>query len=320
MRPPELRASVDTILREATATELASRRELAEVLAALCAEGVEPLLFKGAALALTHYPIPATRPHLDVDLLITADQIKAATRALERLDYRRPLRIPGELIRSQAPYLKLDRYGVLHTVDLHWKVSKPQVFGSLFAAEELAASAVPVPALGPNARAVGPVHALAIACIHRVAHHHGRDRLIWFYDIHLLAGRLSGSEAGQFVQLAEHKHVTGVCARGLTIAQSRFETVLPDGLLESLEHLAAVHADDPSAAYLKQRMRRVDVLLSDLAALPGWRQRARFLGEHVFPPAWYMRETYGVTNRALLPVLYTWRVLAGAGGWFRKTR
>ena len=51
------------------------------------------------------------------------------------------------------------------------------------------ANGVAVPIL---AILLAPVNALVLACIHRLAHHQGRDRLVWLYDIHLLAGRLAG--------------------------------------------------------------------------------------------------------------------------------
>jgi hypothetical protein len=33
-----------------------------------------------------------------------------------------------------------------------------------------------------------------------------------------------------------------------------------------------------------------------------------------------MQEVYGVSSRALLPLLYAWRCIEAAPGWFRKGR
>ncbi len=79
---------------------------------------------------------------------------------------------------------------------------------------ELAARAVPLPALGRNAHAIAPVHALLLACIHRAGHANAPyhvdgiaspegDRLIWLYDIHLLVGGMSAGELDEFVALAD---------------------------------------------------------------------------------------------------------------------
>src|SRR5207248_540191 len=162
-----------------------------------------------------------------------------------------------------------------------WKPSIPQVFADLFPNEELAARSVPLPQLGEGARGVGPVHALAIACIHRVAHHQHDHRLIWMYDIHLLAGALEPGEADEFLELAHRKRIATVCMQAVSLAREKFATRLPAGLIEGLQDLSSANRDEPSAAYAGRQLRQIDGLLLDLAALKGWRLRLRFLREHV---------------------------------------
>lgn len=316
-------SSPDPSVSPATvATELVLRRELQAVLADLDAAGVRTLVFKGAALAFTHYPTPAARPRIDADLLIAPQDRERATGVLERRGYLRPLRIPGELIRSQILFEKTDAFAICHAVDLHWKICKPKLFADVLSFDELWASAVRVPDLGPSARVPGPVHALAVACVHRVAHHHGaaRHRRIWLYDIHLLAGRLSADETRQFLALAAAREIARVCADGIALAQASFGTRLSAGLLERLHQISADQSGAPSARYLEPRLRRVDVLASDLATLGSWRQRAALLHEHLFPPASYMREKYGRSIRLPLAWLYLRRVVEGALGWFVRDR
>ena len=309
------RALFARVLREEAAVEQITRRELREVLGRFGDEGVRPLLFKGAALAFTHYPRPVLRPRLDADLLVTAADVPRAAAVLGRLGYEPVPSITGTLVSYQQEYSKVDRFDIRHSLDLHWRMSNPQLFARIATAEDLAARSVSVPALGETARALGPVDALAVACIHRVAHHHDEERLIWLYDIHLLAGALTGAEAEAFLAQAASAQIRAVCARGCALAQARFGTELPP---DFLDRLARGAEGEPSAEYLRGDRRRVDVLLSDLRTLGGWTERFRLLGEHVFPPASYMRQVYGVTNRGLLPVLYARRVAAGARKWFRR--
>jgi hypothetical protein len=332
LRPRGLDARFDMALRDEVAIEQITRRELREVIATLHADGVSPLIFKGAALAFTHYPDPALRPRVDVDLLVGPGDVRATTRVFERMGYRRSLSVTGELVgsegpnfesngylvSSQIPYEKTDRYGVHHAFDVHWKTSIPRVFANLLTFEELISGSVPIALLGDAAAAIGPVHALAIACIHRVAHHHDNDHLIWLYDIHLLAGALGPAEAEKFLRLAHRTRLIAVCEQALSLAQQKFGTRLPAGLLETFRGIKFRHDREVSAAYLRPNIRKVDILLSDLAALESWRQRLQLLKEHVFPPASYMQNVYGVSGRSLLPVLYVWRVMEGVGGWFRK--
>jgi hypothetical protein len=330
--PPSVRARFESALRDEWATEQIVRRELRDVLAALNAEGVGALLFKGAALAFTHYPDPAARPRVDTDVLVRLRDVRAAARVFDRLGYRRELCVTGELVgsdvpdqtidrylaSSQIPYSKIDRYDIHHEIDLHWKPSIPHVFANLLSADDLTTSAVPVPALGDGVKAFGPVHALALACMHRVAHHHSHDRLIWLYDIHLLSGALTREEAGSFVQLAVRSGISAVCLQGLSVSREKFLTVVPGELMNELRLAQTRHVREPSAVYVGTRLRKVDVLLSDLAVLSSWSQRARLLRQHVFAPASYMQKVYGVSGRAWLPVLYAWRFVTGALAWFSR--
>jgi hypothetical protein len=291
------------------------------VLDALHDGGIAPLLFKGTALAYTHYPEPPLRPRFDTDVLIDAAQVDLAGATLERLGYTRRTFTSGELVTYQVPYGRTDHRGLPHTIDVHWRVSNPQVFAAAFTIEELRARSINIDAFGKFARAAGPEHALALASIHRVAHHSDEDRLIWIYDIHLIAEGLSAPQQDEFVNVARAKHLTAVCAAGLTQAQEKFRgrgaAALVARLRESLSD-ATTPTRDRSEIYANGRMRKVDVLISDLKALNGWRPKMKLLREHVLPPASYMRQTYGVTSTSLLPVLYVWRFVRGAKAWWRR--
>jgi hypothetical protein len=86
-------------------------------------------------------------------------------------------------------------------------------------------------------------------------------------------------------------------------------------VLADLERAAA---DEPSAIFLDDRIRRVDVLLDDLRALRGWRPRALLLAELIFPDATYMRRTYAAGSTAPLPWLYARRLVRGGWAWMRR--
>lgn len=314
-----LRDRLASALRNQLAVEEIARQELRSVLSAMAGAGLAPLLFKGTALAFTHYPDPALRPRIDTDLMIDTSQIHSAGAILERLGYRPHPFTSGELVMYQTPYSKSDGRGVRHTIDVHWKISNPQVFASAFPIEELRMHAVRLPALGPAAHAVGSVHALMLACIHRVAHHGDEERLIWIYDIHLVAERLSATEQKEFVDLAEAKQLAMVCADGLAVAQQTFRG---DGTASVLARLnpQATSRREHSGIYVTRKMRKVDVLLSDLTVLQGWGPRMKLLIEHLFPPPSYIRQLYGVSNGALLPLFYLWRIARGATEWWRHSR
>lgn len=298
-----------------------SRDELRRVLAALSAAGIHPILFKGAALAYSHYSDPSLRPRGDTDLLIDAGAIASACTVFENLNYTRAPFTAGELVSYQVPYVKRDSQGVPHAFDIHWRVSNPQVFANVLTHGDIEAQSVGIPALGDTTRAAGPVHALVLACVHRAAHHGPamhEERLIWLYDIHLLAERLDATEQASFIELVKAKQLTTICGDALTAAHGSFLGRLSGELATGLAQCRSANKE-PSAIYVGGRMRKVDILMSDLGSL-SWGQKLKLLREHVLPPPAYMRQVYGVSRSGLLPFYYVWRFARGAAAWWRAAK
>ena len=303
--------------REA-AIELLRRHELERVLTALAGSGVCVLLLKGAALAYSLYPSPTLRPRMDTDLLVRETQRATAEQILVDLGYSKPNAISGRLVRYQCGYARRDRFGIDHLLDLHWRISNTQLFSRALDFEELWQRSLGVADLGKHARRLGSAHALLHACMHRAHHmnspiHMGDtppmqgDRLIWLYDIHLLLESMSPEERLDFAGLAADRGMRAVCRDGLLRAGRCFGTQLEEGVLLALQNTGTA---EPSEACLRSGHMRY--LLNELRALPGWRDRAQFLREHLFPPPRYMLAKYAVANRAWLPMLYLQRGIHGA--------
>jgi putative nucleotidyltransferase-like protein len=297
--------------RQVLLDELAVR-ELQAALVALEAGGIEPIVFKGAALAHTHYPQTWLRPRLDADLLIAPEHRWRASEILVGLGYQRPPMISGELVSYQMMFVREHSIGVEHVLDVHWKIADRQAVADALTYDELRTRSDRITVRGSGMRVPSPIDALLIACIHRAAHHRDAADLIWVYDIHLIASRLTEGEWRRFVDLAVDRKVSRLCARGLQLAADSFHTQIPDGVPDRLSGKR-----EASAIYLRRDLRGVDRLAADLRAL-GPRRAPRLLKEHLFPPASYMREKYGVQHAALVPALYAYRIVAGAAGWLRR--
>jgi hypothetical protein len=310
--PPSVRDDLERAARAETVREALRRRELTAALDALAAVGVRPILLKGTPLAYTVYEEPSLRGRSDTDLLIRRDERGAAQEALRPLGYAATNLSDGEFLFHQFELARDDDLGVRHALDFHWKVSAESLFADLLTYEELAEAAVPIPALGRNARGTGLVHALLLACIHPAMHHRNWERLIWLYDIHLLVSRLTPVAFDAFTALAVRRRVAAICARELELARARLGTPVPDRVMASL--LAAGESIEPSAAYLETGRRWGDELRSNLRGLPRWRDRLRLLREVAFPAPGYMLRAYrldGFGAGALLPALYVHRGLRG---------
>ncbi len=304
------------VTREA-AIELVRRRELQRVVERLREAGVETLVFKGAALGYTLYPAPALRSRYDTDLLVRRSSFPTAADLLEALGYTRLNSLSGGSVHTQCTFER-QIGSTWHVIDLHWAVSNRPLFASMFSFDELAAGALPVPALGPGAKMPSLPHALLVACAHRVAHHDDSPVLMWLYDIRLLVEAMPEPEAIRFAALAAEKKLLGVCAGGI---QSAVALVgCPGGILRHLDARGARAGDvrEPSREYLGGVRSEARSLLLDVRGSAGLRAKARLLLEHALPDAGFMRRAHGVDTAAGLAAAYlrraagaSWRVMKG---------
>ena len=300
-----------------TMWELRHQALLKQVLALLAGMGVQPVLFKGTALAYSLYPGPALRSRGDTDLIVSlVDRVRVAE-ALEDLGFLHEAGVSGDFISYQASFTLTGASGSSHSLDLHWRINNSQLLARLFSYEELRARAQALPELSPHAFAASPVDALLLACMHRAGHkqspyymdgvaHYSGDRLIWIYDIHLLARKLTQDEWHEFMGLATQKELRAVCLEGLALAQTCFSTPIAN---EVIEGLAQHNHPEPIAQYMESSA--VRRLWLDFCAIDGWRGKLGLLTENLFPPASYMHQKYRDAGSAWLPWLYVRRMKDG---------
>jgi hypothetical protein len=315
--PTGLRRRLRAHLAAAAAAEVLRRLEVERVVSAFARGGVPSVLLKGTPLAYTHYPQPWLRPRADTDVLIIPERRSASAEAMTQAGYHRGIGFGGELVTHQDEWERVDEQGLRHVFDIHTRIANPHLFARLLEFPELVRRSVPVPALGPGARALGVVDALLLAGIHRAAHHHGANRLIWLYDISLLLGTMNANDLRSVVSLATSKGIRAVTGDAITEACVRFSVPVPSELT-ALEVLPPGRPE-ATASFLEPGRAKVDILLADLRALPGWGQRARLVVEHLFPPADFMRKAYPRLHPVILPLAYTHRILTGVAKWFRST-
>ena len=309
--PEEVSVALGQSARAAAAVEILRQIEITAAIEALARAGIKPVMLKGTPIAYTSYRIPSARPRNDTDLIVREPDVEAARQVLAQLGYA-PTPHCDDLF-SQFEVQKRDALGIAHVFDVHWRISTQTAFATFLTYDELSAHAERVPALGNHARAAGRLHALLLACVHPVMHHQNIERLLWIYDIHLLASALRDADWGRFVELAREKRMTAVCARGLRLARTYFRATVAD---PAIAQLMAGNGNEPSAEYLEANRRWHDELVSSLGQLPGWRPRLLHLREVLFPSANYMLATYGLQRTllapALLPALYLHRNVNGA--------
>jgi hypothetical protein len=313
-RAPRLREQA----MHAAVLETMRLEDLHAVLAALASRGVVPLLMKGTPLAYDVYPAPELRPRGDTDLLIARDAIDTTRDVLLELGFAERITSGDEHGVRQALFTRLDGYGFEHAYDVHWDITNTALFAETLRFDELRARAVNVPKLGVHALALSHVDALLLACIHRVAHHHDSDRLIWLYDIALLRDRMSRDEHERFWRLAAERRVVGVCIRSIELADEWCGRV-PHHRAEEFLSREEIEREEPSRVYLDREITYGGVMLADLRALP-WSARVERLRQLAFPPRDFMQQQFRSRSRFALPWLYVYRGARGLVRLFRRAR
>ncbi len=288
--------------------------ELGRVAGALARANVRALVVKGAALAYEVYEAPWQRPRVDTDLLVAPAERDPAVAAIEALGYTRSDAVTsGSLVSSQYAFERCDASGLRHVIDLHWQAVNPRLFADALPFADLWEHRQPLgdPVAGWTLDAVS---ALLLAAVHRMAHHQENVRLIWLYDVHLLAARCARGEWDRLAAAAIARQIAGICADTLRNAVRAFGTRVPAATLGALERAGRA---EPSSRYLQGPIRKRDVLVQDLNRLPSLKARLTLLREHAFPPAAFMRSRYQVQSSLWLPALYAHRLVTGAYRWIR---
>ena len=311
--PAAARRRLDDRMRADAIRAAALDRELRRVLAALASEGLTPILLKGAHLAHAVYPRPWFRPRSDTDLLIDAHERDRVAAALLRCGYTAAAHVRGRVILGQFHFERVDRGGIEHYLDVHWRVVAPLLAERFLPASILFQSAEPVPAQGPHARSPALPHALLLGCVHLVAHHRTRPMLLWLYDLRLIAEALEARGRLAFVDLARGLGCCAVAAYALRMCQECFDRPTLGDLVRAIE--SDMPHDEPSAALLRVT-RPVGAVWMDLRAA-GWRDGARLLREHLLPDRAYMRSRSGGRP---LPLAYVGRAVLGLRRWTTADR
>ena len=140
-------------------------------------EGIDVMLLKGAALALSYYADRGLRPFEDIDLLVPTAQAQAAFALLSRLGWR-PCKFPvREITREYA--------GIIHAVvmvndrglvvDLHWHLLHECL--SPDADADFWRAAVRVETESGPLSMLSPTDQLFHACVHACKHQAGWERI-----------------------------------------------------------------------------------------------------------------------------------------------
>jgi len=299
--PESIRSQLAVEMRAAAAHDMLRSHCVSSLLGDLQQRNIPVLITKGEALARMIYTKPSLRARCDTDLFIDMKDIDRVRTALVDVGYTV---IPPIYKSHQFSGVK-EFSGASIAFDIHWRILNAPQFARTISFTQALEHSVPIAGL-PGGRTLSIEHSLLLACMHRqgsaVAE---RGRLIWLYDIHLLALNMTTEQWKRFADKAVRLGVQGACVSGLKDARTRFMTEIPDDSMQTL-------AQTPARTLAKRfSTSNLSLLWDDMKSLPNRRTRRELIGELFFPSSGSLLKKYHKKRLLWLPLLYLQQVLGG---------
>ncbi|MDX9956760.1 MAG: nucleotidyltransferase family protein, partial [Anaerolineae bacterium] len=294
-----------------------SLRELARLLRALHDAGISTLLLKGAALGVAVYGNVGLRPMGDIDLLVQREDAARALALLETLDYA----VVGAETRPGATLEYENEVALMHTrkpelavVELHWGLLDSPHYQRTLDMDWFWRTAQPLAFEGASTLMLGPEAQLLHLCAHLMLHHGGASgHLQWYHDIaEVLVAYRDALDWEALLASAAANDLVLPLQRVLPVVWDCWQLEPPVGVRAALAALQASAKEAQLFGQLTVPARPVaQRFFTDLASMPGWRQRWAYAWENIFPAPAYMRDRYRVAHPLLLPFAYLWRWVRG---------
>lgn len=311
--PPSLAEETRQMAVSQLFWEVEHLRRLRPLLKNLTECGASPILFKGTALAYTRYTEASARSRGDSDILVREGLFEKCCEIVRSHGFEPSVTGLSVHALGAKSFSLRDQRGFNHEIDLHQRINSSAVIARLFPHEELLDYSEPVLQIGSAARALGPVHALLVACFHRLIHdetpyyvdgksYRSSDRLIWLYDIKLLYQKLSDVEKDRLHKLAQEKGLTQVLAEGLAAA---------DQWLDLGTRGQFLGPNMPRATELPYRYLKGGLVKRRLLDLAATRHKGRAFHDLLIPSREYMTSKYGPTLLKAPVLAYVWRAIHG---------
>lgn len=289
------------------ANEVLKRRALTELFEAFSQAGLQRIvLFKGAALAYSVYASPWLRPRSDSDCIIDKAELSRFGSVFAELGYQKLFAIEGKHIHYQSTFSKPLAGQTAINIDLHWHINNRKILAKAFNVDQLRQDGQALSGLSDAITAPCAVDSLLIASLHRLGHHIREERLIWLYDIHLLAGVLTEQDWQQLCQKAEDKQLSAITLDALSNCVNLLKTEVPEKVIRALQQ--AAQQTELSQLFLDRDLPEWKYFWLDLQALPGLWPKTQAIWQNLIPSPTYIRNRMG-TRSAL--VGYCKRLLRG---------
>lgn len=291
-------------------------RELAAILEACQAAGLDVLLLRGFAMAALYKDADelTARPMQDLDLLVRREQLSDIAQVLVSMGYQEIDRRPG-FARTFSYTLEFVRAscGGLLLVEPHWTIAYPP-FSDRIAMDLVWKRAVNRKVVGMETRLLSPEDLVLHLCVHLI-HRRESAPFLWYYELdRLLRCEASSLQWPLICEMASQSGQGLLMAAILEQLTAWLDTPIRDEIVRDLSVPPRQSLSVSKSAWLERRLSglltgvsRVDGLESFalLFRLSGFASRLRYTFALLFPSATFMRLTYGLSGYRLTFCYFT---------------
>jgi hypothetical protein len=283
---------------------LRQEEQLQELSVAFRRANLEVLVLKGIAFAYGLYPDPALRPSSDIDLLVAPEEMNAGQTILQELGYQ-PLKnqFQDRLGLSSERVFTPPRPESQHLVELHFALCPFYWNTPAIGIEYLIHRTAREQKLSTlTIKSLDQVDQLIHAALHLTWNHSRDMRLLWIYDIALLAQKLRLPEDWKILQLKIVNWGAVLAVKfSLNLAQRWIGLSLLKGFEKFAKWPQPLPIENESWSRITQRSESLKSIFW-LYYSPSWNllDKARFLFRSVFPAPAYMKEFYPPSKDWLL--------------------
>jgi hypothetical protein len=285
--PAEVLQRFRRSFQENAARNLIFADELASLIKALTDAGVEAIVFKGPALAITAYGNLALRRFIDLDVMVRRADVARAIEVLSAKGYSsaRPLDPEQQelLLRTQHN-LQFTRGRLI--VELHWQVS-PELFASSVTAEDLWQNLETVQINKAEVKTLKTEDLLFSLCVH--GSRHLWQRLAWICDIDRIIATRPEIDWPGLLDRARQAKAERMFLLGPALAAKLLGTNLPKLVSQAISHdrtIASI-ADEITGRLFdgtEQQPHSLGTIFSyNLRIRRDWRSRVRYC-RHMLDP------------------------------------
>jgi len=286
-------------------------KQLEEILSAFKDKEIRVLVMKGPALGKMVYPDPALRPASDLDILVKPDQVVHSRAVLEGLGYKclgKRFEISRDFYNDEI-FIKQKNQKHNRQVELHWDLHRFSGIERDVGVADLFDRAAEANAAPFSFEALGPIDALIHRAVSNAFDKGTSMRMIWVYDVKLLAEHLATPDDWRALQERSVAWRARLAVEhSLKMARGWAGLQLPEEFEDFSVWPEPTQIEVKSWAKITQKNQGLTSLFSlHMDNTSGLLEKVRYYFHLLFPSSDYIRSSYPPSNKWLLPLSYVHR-------------